>query len=100
MISIEEYDKLPNDSIIQSGIISNSPTGYFASRDVNLPLLYYVVYKHEIGVWTIYIHKYSVNTPLESLISYIKSYGDTITSKEYIKRIFDCDEKVFEKYYY
>ena len=90
LMTIEEYNKLPQD-IIRSGIISNSPTGVFMTRDENLPLLRYVVVKRIEG-WVMYLGK------LYQSATEIAIHGDKSNTDEYIRRCFPCTDEIFKLY--
>lgn len=90
LMNIEEYNKLPK-GIIREGVISNSPTGCFMTRDEDLPLLRFVVNKRIDG-WTVYFGKET-----QDYID-ILSFGDKSNTKEYIRRAFPCTDEVFKLY--
>ena len=90
LITIEEYNKLPKD-IIRHGLISNSSTGVFMSRDENIPLLRFVVVKRIEG-WTVYLGRMS------QTVTEIYFHGDKSSTEEYIRRCFPCTDEVFKLY--
>ena len=90
LISLEEYSKLPQKRI-RTGLISNSPSGCFLTRDQNLPMLKYVVVKRTKG-WIVYLGR-----PKQSAWD-IELNGDRSTTEEYIRRCFPCTDEVFKLY--
>jgi hypothetical protein len=91
MITIEEYNKLPVDCIIRSGLISNSPTGCFMTRDENISLLKFVVVKRIEG-WIIYFGL--VDWDYEQ----IARNGDESISLNIIDKVFPCIPEIRELY--
>ena len=90
LITIEEYNKLPED-IIRHGLISNSSTGVFMSRDENIPLFRFVVVKRIEG-WTVYLGRMS------QTVTEIYFHGDKSSTEEYIRRCLPCTDEVFKLY--
>lgn len=91
MLSIEEYNLLPANSIIKSGIVSNTPNGVFMVRDETIKLLRYIVFKSDF-MWTLYIGT------IDKSESWLLTSGDKIISRDTIKRLVCCDENVFNLY--
>ena len=90
VMTIEEYNKLPK-GVIRIGLISNSPTGCFMTRDENIPILRFVVYKQVEG-WVVYFGK-----SMDS-ITMLLDYGDTSNTEKYIRRAFPCSDEVYKLY--
>lgn len=92
-MTLEEYNKYPTQNlIIRSGLITNSPTGCFMTRDEHLPFLRFVVVTRVEGGWTVYFGR-----PKES-IEDIRSHGDKSNTDIYIRRAFPCTDEVFKLY--
>lgn len=91
LMSKEEFDKLPV-GVIRTGIISNTTTGAFMTRDESLPLLKFVVVKRIEGRWTAYLGK------MEQSYLEIENYGDKSRNPLYQRRMFPCVEEVFKMY--
>lgn len=93
LMTLEEYRKYPTDNlIIRSGLITNSPTGCFMTRDEKLPFLRFVVVTRIEGMWTVYFGK-----PEQSMDD-IHSHGDKSSNDLYIRRAFPCTDEVFKLY--
>ncbi len=88
--TLEEYDKLPS-GIIATGIISNSPTGCFMTRDGNIPFLYYVVVKDPFG-WCVFFGRQDQN------VNEIAIAGDISTEETHIRRAFPCTDELYKLY--
>lgn len=90
LITLEEYEKLPQKRI-RTGIISNSPSGCFLTRNKRLSLLKYVVVKRIEG-WVVYF-----GTASQSAWD-IELNGDKAHTEDYIRRCLPCTDEVFKLY--
>lgn len=86
---LEEYEKLPM-GVISTGLISNSPTGYFANTEGS-SILRFVVIKRIEG-WVVYFGEISRD------IEWIKNHGDKSSTEEYIRNAFPCSDELFKLY--
>ena len=90
LMTLEEFEKYPI-GIIRSGIISNSPTGHFATRDDNLLLLRFVV-KKRIEGWTVYFD--TVNKAEWQILR----VGNRAIDELAHRRAFPCTDEVYKLY--
>ena len=91
-MNLIEYNKYPSDdTVIRSGLISNSPTGCFISSNKDILLLKFVVVKYLEG-WKVYFDK-----PIRS-DDYIRVNGNEVYTENFIRNAFPCDEDVFKLY--
>lgn len=90
LMTLSEFNKLPM-GILRDGLISNTPSGVFMTRDENLPLLRYVVIKRIEG-WTMYLGKANQDS------YHVRTHGDKSNTEEYIRRCFPCEQDVYKLY--
>lgn len=93
MFDLEEYDKLPNGCIFRTGMISNTPSGIFMTRDDTIPLLKFVLVKENEHFWSGFL-----GMPGHS-DDYLLKHGDRIPFLQ-IKKVLHCSEEIEKKYYY
>lgn len=92
MLTLEEFNKLPAGLIFRSGIVTNSPTGIFLTRDSNLPFLKYVAIKGYANDFTIYIGRITDSE------DYIAKNGDKSNNSNTITLCISCDDEVKKLY--
>ena len=91
-MTIEEYNLIPNNSIIAKGVIPNSPEGIFMTEHRKGDNLIWIAKKSYYGEWAIYVH-WEDNGE-----EYVLNYGDKLYSPPDIKKLIPCDDEVFNLY--
>lgn len=94
MLTLEEFDKIPDGKIFATGILPNSPEGLnmeSAPRLQNKNLLWLAKkgYGHD---WCIYCHWQ------EKGFEFVEQQGDKVLYKENILKCVECSEEVLNLY--
>lgn len=92
ILTIEEFNRIPDGDIIGTGVLPNSPEGIFMTHVGGN--LRWVAVKGYGCDWTAYCgwEHYSA--------AYVEKHGDKIFTEEYIRRCVPCSDKVFALYRY
>jgi len=90
MLDIEAFDKIPAGSTFATGVLPNSPTGIFMTRDGGD--LRWVAVKGYAHDWAVYCH-WAYHSE-----DFVASSGDKVLTPEYVKRCVPCTEEVMERY--
>ena len=92
MLTIEQLKAMPANTVFATGMIENSPEGFFVTRENIGKLIRWVAVRRGYWDWSIYYHWDTWS------IEQIKSNGDTICNKEIIKRLVPCNDEAFKMY--
>jgi len=90
MMTIEQFDLIPNGEIFATGVLPNSPDGLFMTN--NGGELRWIAQKGFGYDWTIYCH-WSDHSE-----DWIAKHGDKIHNEKHIKKCVKCDEKTYNLY--
>jgi hypothetical protein len=91
-MSFKEFLTKQCDAVLLTGICKNSPDDIFMTRDRIGESLTYVVKTGGAGDWAIYI--YWSGKPNW----WIAENGEKVVSKDYIQKLFPCDDEVLKRY--
>jgi len=92
-MTIEDFNKIPPETIFACGIAINSPTGiYMTSSRLNEPLEW-IAKKGYCNDWAIYCGFKEDNIDIEN-------DGNKICNKEHINKLVNCDKEMFNRYRY
>jgi len=92
MLTLKEFDALPEGKIFATSVLSNSQEGLFMSN--NGGNLRWIAKKGWGYDWVIYCHW--ENKP----VKWIVQHGDKVFSERNIQRCVRCTEEVFKLYRY
>lgn len=94
MLTLQEFEAIPEHRIFAHGITTNSPEGVFMT-DANYDhTLKWIAKKGGANDWAIYIYWYGYDE------DFIRDHGDKVVTEANIKKLVPCEESVFSRYRY
>jgi hypothetical protein len=91
-MTINDYNELPNDSVMASGFCRDDSTGLNMTNSNKL--LKWVAFKDAHG-WSIFCNFAKHNNSVNQIIN----VGQRVSDINNVKRVFKCDEDVLNLYY-
>jgi len=91
MMTLDEFNKIPNHTIFAKGVVPNSPKGiYMTDHRLGDNLIWIAKKNH--GDWAIYTHWE------EKGQDYVEDYGDKLRTKDDILKLLPSTDEVFSLY--
>lgn len=94
MLTLEQLNTLPPQTVFAKGITTNDPEGIYMTDYRKGDTLLWMAIRGAIHDWCIYIYWEELGE------EFCLCNGDKVSSKDNIKKLVPCDEKAFSKYRY
>ena len=92
MLTLEEFNKIPDGKIFATGILPNSPEGLYMTDSQQGKHLLWLAKKGYGHDWSIYCHWEDKG------LHFVETQGDKVTMKEDILKCVLCSEEVLNLY--
>ena len=92
MLTLEQFEKLPEGEIFQTGLTTNDENGAYMTNHKYGHSLRYIAKKGYANDWALYVSWDSKNA------EQVAESGDKVILKSNIMNIVPCTEEVFKRY--